>query len=281
MLLQSLPIRCNQAFGIHGLVIISVQVANAKKKRFTYILFLASSNDRPWRVKKDRSCVATPMPDEPAPKNRMRCSVNGKPEAADAKRAAFINPESTTAPGKIYHESSQRIDDSQTCALNLGWHQYPFQSGVDQLTSSLKHLYCFLNISRYRKALSVEKSSNWTSNRGDTSAIASMNSRMNSSILAMTVTTWLAIQCIAGAHLWGIWPLATNAKVERIVKELLRVGAEVQAYGESRRRFDSGSCNVQISAAQVSPCGFPLLYLQFANTDRQTVGTKIPETKNP
>jgi hypothetical protein len=125
MLLQSLPIRCNQAFGIYGLVIISVQVANAEKKRFTYILFLASSNDKPWRVKKDRSCVATPVPEEPAPKNRMRCSVKGKPEAAEAKRAAFMNPESTTAPEIIHHKSSQWIDDLQTCALNLGSHQYP------------------------------------------------------------------------------------------------------------------------------------------------------------
>ena len=120
MLLQSLPIRCNQAFGIYGLVIISAQVANAEKEKVTYILFLASSKDKPWRVNKDRSCVATPMPEEPAPKNRMRCSVNGKPEAAEAKRAAFINPESTTAPGRIYHKPSQWIDDSRTCALNLG-----------------------------------------------------------------------------------------------------------------------------------------------------------------
>ena len=73
-------------------------------------------------------------------------------------------------------------DDSRTCALNLEWCQYPYQSRNHRLTSSLKHLYCALNMSKYLKALSVEKSSNCTSNRGDTSTMASMNSCINSSI---------------------------------------------------------------------------------------------------
>ena len=78
-----------------------------------------------------------------------------------------------------------RIQDQQTCALDLciipiRWSQ----AGRDiKHTSSLKHRYCERNLSRYLNALSVEKSSNCTSNWGKTSDIASMNSSMNSSIL--------------------------------------------------------------------------------------------------
>lgn len=50
------------------------------------------------RVKKLMSCMATPTPAEPAPKNKIRWSLNGRPEAADESFAALINPESTTAP---------------------------------------------------------------------------------------------------------------------------------------------------------------------------------------
>lgn len=69
-----------------------------KQRWQTQICFAASASLMPWNVKKDSSCFATPMPAEPAPKNRMRCSVSGLPDASDARFAAFSKPESMTEP---------------------------------------------------------------------------------------------------------------------------------------------------------------------------------------
>jgi hypothetical protein len=45
-------------------------------------------------LKNDSNCLATPIPAEPAQKNKMRCSVSGLPEATDARCAAFRKPDS-------------------------------------------------------------------------------------------------------------------------------------------------------------------------------------------
>lgn len=49
-------------------------------------------------VKKDRSCFATPMPADPAPKKRILWSPNGFPEAADERFAALMKPDKMTEP---------------------------------------------------------------------------------------------------------------------------------------------------------------------------------------
>jgi len=77
-------------------------------------------------VKKLINWEATPTPAEPAPKKSMRCSVRGRPEAAEASFAAFMKPLRTTAP--------------------VPW------------ISSLKTGYLVRYRSRYLNALSVEKS---------------------------------------------------------------------------------------------------------------------------
>lgn len=76
----------------------NMHTLRAKQRRCTQICFVASASLKPWNLKNDSSCFATPIPAEPAPKNRMRCSASGLPEASDARCAAFRKPDSTTAP---------------------------------------------------------------------------------------------------------------------------------------------------------------------------------------
>lgn len=165
-----------------------------KKKLFTYILFFASSSDWPRRVKNDTSCLATPIPADPAPKKRILWSSRGVPEAVEEIFAALMKPERTTAPDMIGDRTSL---DMITKILPVPWilthekgqKQYHAKKTQDRLTSSLNTRYLDLNMSRYRKALSVEKSSNCTKSRGNTSFIESTNSCIKPSIWSKPV--WL------------------------------------------------------------------------------------------
>jgi hypothetical protein len=88
--------------------------------------FRAWSVDSPLMVKKLINCIATPTPAEPAPKKRMRWDVKGFPDASEESLAALMKPDKTTAPVPCI--------------------------------SSLKTGYRLRYLSRYLKALSVEKS---------------------------------------------------------------------------------------------------------------------------
>jgi len=77
-----------------------------EKKVFTYILLFASSSDWPKKVKNDTSCLATPMPADPAPKKRIRWSSRRVPAAFEEIFAALMKPERTTAPEMIGNETS-------------------------------------------------------------------------------------------------------------------------------------------------------------------------------
>jgi hypothetical protein len=91
-----------------------------------HIRLLACPADNPCKVKKLVSCIATPTPAEPAPKNRIRWSFRSLPDAAEASLAAFMKPLRTTAP--------------------VPW------------MSSLKTGYLLRYLSRYLKAFSDAKS---------------------------------------------------------------------------------------------------------------------------
>ena len=52
----------------------------------------------PWDVKNERSCFATPMPADPAPKKSILWSDKSLPEAADERRAALMKPDKMTDP---------------------------------------------------------------------------------------------------------------------------------------------------------------------------------------
>ena len=119
MVLKAFPIGSNQALGID-----SLERCDEAFKKFqtpsslTYILALPSSSLIPINVKKERSCFATPIPADPAPKNRILCSKRGFPDAAEAKRAAFIKPERTTAPSLVHRQFSP-VKMTQCCWTNL------------------------------------------------------------------------------------------------------------------------------------------------------------------
>ena len=59
---------------------------------------LASSGDNPREVKNERSCFATPMPAEPAPRKRILWSDKSLPEASAERRAALMKPDKMTDP---------------------------------------------------------------------------------------------------------------------------------------------------------------------------------------
>lgn len=56
----------------------------------------------------------------PAPKKTILCSDKGIPDAFEARRAALMNPERTTAPGAFDQQNSGTDNCSRfTCALYL------------------------------------------------------------------------------------------------------------------------------------------------------------------
>lgn len=139
------------------------------RRQLTQICFVASASLIPSNLKKDSSCFATPIPAEPAPKNRMRCSVSGLPETWTQYLPHSGNP--TVRPSPCLGSANTELYKHQIKTVH-----------PERLTSSLKQRYFSRKRSRYLNALSVEKSSNCTSRLGKTSFMASMNSSMNSSI---------------------------------------------------------------------------------------------------
>jgi hypothetical protein len=104
VLLQALAISSDQALGVNSLHDVDEYHPNciAQFKRHTQILLLASSSLMPLRVKNESSCFATPIPADPAPKNKILWSVKGVPAAAEESLAAFKKPESTTEPTQFH-----------------------------------------------------------------------------------------------------------------------------------------------------------------------------------
>lgn len=78
-------------------------------------------------MKKLMSCIATPTPAEPAPRNKILCDVMGRPDAAEDSLAALMNPDRTTAPvpwifGAIqYCGSLFQKRNSRTSSLKTGY----------------------------------------------------------------------------------------------------------------------------------------------------------------
>lgn len=78
----------------------SLECAQGRKERERTLestsqnMFFATSSGIPWRTKYRQIVSATPTPEEPAPKKRMRWSLRGIPVIWNAR----IAPERTTAP---------------------------------------------------------------------------------------------------------------------------------------------------------------------------------------
>jgi hypothetical protein len=71
--LQPRPVGCDEAFSVYGLrKRISDKLGKGgRREKHTYILLLASSSFMPNSLKNDKSCFATPTPEDPAPKKRI------------------------------------------------------------------------------------------------------------------------------------------------------------------------------------------------------------------